>query len=300
MNFRYKCALQWLFSYLPYPNEWNYLAQKYLSRRAFPPDKVMEEKYQRALDNLEKFEKYCNKKLSDAVFYEFGAGWDLYLPMIFSTFGVGKLISTDLNPLSKVDAINHALSHVRRLADKNQIIPDKTLIFTKNNFRTILQEYFRINYQAPVDARYVSYSDNSIDFIYTNSVNQNIPQYILIDIVKECHRILKPDGIISFRQSYGDQWSYIDKSISRYNYLRYSEKQWKKYCPPLQYQNRLRHKDYLKIYHDAGFEVIEEQLDIPDDETRKMLENFPIAQEFREKYTIEELAINGSWMILKK
>jgi predicted SAM-dependent methyltransferase len=260
----------------------------------------MEEKYQRALDNLEMFEKYCGKKLSDVIFYEFGAGWDLYLPMIFSTFGVGKLISTDLNPLSKVDTLNHALNHVRRLAGKQQIVPENTLIFTKSNFHTILREYFRIDYQAPIDARHVSYLDNSIDFIYTNSVNEHIPKNILIGIVKECHRILKPDGIVSFRLSYADQWSYTDKSISQYNYLRYSEKQWKKYCPPLHYQNRLRHKDYLKLYHDAGFAVVEEQLDIPNDETKKMLEHFPIAQEFREKYTMDELAINGSWMILKK
>jgi hypothetical protein len=32
MNFRYKCILQWIFSCLPYSHDWNYLAQKYLTR----------------------------------------------------------------------------------------------------------------------------------------------------------------------------------------------------------------------------------------------------------------------------
>jgi predicted SAM-dependent methyltransferase len=258
----------------------------------------MEDKYQRVLEHLEVFEKYCGKKLSNSVFYEFGAGWDLYIPLIFSAFGVGKLISVDLNPLAKAEVMNYSLQYIRHFHGNNVI--HKTPTFTKKNYRTVLYDYFRIDYQAPCDARKVNLLDNSVDYIYTNSVIQNIPESSLFDIIRECHRIIAPNGLVSFRQSYADQWSYRDNSITKYNYLRYSEKQWKKYNPPIQYQNRMRHKDYLRIYTDAGFEVIEDHQDIPDDETRKMLEDFPIAQEFRDKYTMDELAINGSWTILRK
>jgi SAM-dependent methyltransferase len=285
---------------LPYPNEWNYLAQKYLSRKFPASESSMNLKYERAIGILEKFKKHSDKPLSESVFFEFGAGWDLFLPMILSLFDIGKIYCTDLTPLSKPGILNDSFQHVKRLVGKNQTIPESIPLFTSKNFRTVLCEYFRIDYQAPIDARHVNYLDNSIDCIYTNSVIQNIPSVILDDIVKECHRILKQDGIVSFRQSYADQWSYIDKSISRYNYLRYSEKEWKKYCPPLQYQNRLRHKDYLKIYHDAGFEVIEQELETPNEQEQEILKQLPISKEFLDKYTMNELMINGSWCILRK
>jgi SAM-dependent methyltransferase len=300
MNFRYKCALQWIFSYLPYPSEWNYFAQRYLSRKFPASDLGMNTKYERAVGILEKFKKYSEKPLSEAVFFEFGAGWDLYLPMILSTFGVGKIYSTDLTPLSKQFILNDSFRHVKRLAGKNQTVPSSVPLFTKKNFRTILQKYFRIEYEAPVDARNINRPDNSIDLIFTNSVIQNIPPFILTDIVKDCYRILSSGGLVSFRQSYADQWSYVDKSISRYNYLRYSEKEWKKYCPPLQYQNRLRHKDYVKMYTDAGFEIIEENLELPNKLEQEILKQLPISKEFLDKYTMDELIINGSWCILRK
>jgi hypothetical protein len=228
--------------------EWNYLAQKYLRGGSFSTSAAkMNTKYERAVEILEKFKKYSQKPLSDAVFFEYGAGWDLFIPMIISSFGTGKIYCTDINLLPKSDILNDSFQHVKRLADKDQTIFTNVPLFTNKNFRTILQKYFRIDYQAPIDARQLSHLDNSIDCIFANGVNANVPQNILIDIVKECHRILDPNGIVSFKQSYADQWSYIDKSISQYNYLRYSEKQWKKYCPPINYQNRLRHKDYLSI-----------------------------------------------------
>jgi predicted SAM-dependent methyltransferase len=261
----------------------------------------MRDKYRRSLNHLEKFEKYCDKKLSDSIFLEYGAGRDLYIPMILSTFGVGRLISIDLHPLAKAELLNTAWQNICVSA---HALPQETktqeLIFTKENFRDVLHDNFRIEYQAPADAQKMNFGNNSIDFIYTNSVNEHIPPNILFIIVKECFRVLSPNGIVSFRQSYADQWSYCDNSITKYNFLRYSEKEWKKYNPPIHYQSRLRHKDYLKIYMDSGFEILEDHRDIPDDETRKMLEHFPIAQEFRDKYTVDELAVNGGWTILKK
>jgi predicted SAM-dependent methyltransferase len=162
-----------------------------------------------------------------------------------------------------------------------------------------LAEKFRIHYYAPMDARKTCIQDASIDFFYSNVTLEHIPSDTIVPILKECYRILNSEGIFSVIIDYSDHWASFDKSITQYNYLKFPSKEWSKYNPSFQYQNRLRHSDYIRFFEQSGFEILSEEKFYPDQSQIEQLKIFPLANEFR-KYTFDDLAITGCWITGKK
>src|SRR5439155_13415093 len=121
-----------------------------------------------------------------------------------------------------------------------------------------LAERFGINYRAPGDARQTGLPARSLDCVTSSNTLEHIPRDDIRAILRECHRCLRDDGVMSFLIDYQDHYSYFDKKISGLNFLQYSDRTWMLYNPSLHYQNRLRHKDYLALFAETGWEVIEE------------------------------------------
>lgn len=55
-----------------------------------------------------------------------------------------------------------------------------------------------------------------------------------------------------------DHFAHFDKSITMYNFLKFSNKQWKWIDNNLMPQNRLRINDYKKMYAQLEINIIEE------------------------------------------
>ncbi|MBK6538738.1 MAG: methyltransferase domain-containing protein [Ignavibacteria bacterium] len=173
-------------------------------------------------------------------------------------------------------------------------------LLSEKNFRKILKENFSINYIAPLDARNTGIEANSIDFILSNATMEHIPEKDLPEIMNECYRILRPGGIISNVIDYRDHWSFFDNKISVYNYLQYSENEFEKINPSIMYQNRMRHKDYMKIIKQTGFKILEEIKNVPDEKEKKQLSEVRLNEHFQNYYTFEELCIKSSMLVLSK
>lgn len=105
--------------------------------------------------------------------------------------------------------------------------------------------------------------------------------------------------MLVFSIDYKDHYSYFDKSISPYNYMRFSQKEWRKYNSSLHYQNRLRHSDYRKMMLDAGFAILEENPAFPTAEQEEALRALPLHDDFRH-YDFDDLKILGSTFVLTK
>src|SRR5207245_10558273 len=95
---------------------------------------------------------------------------------------------------------------------------------------------------------------------------------------------------MSCRIDYTDHYSHFDKSISPYNFLQYSDKAWALFNPPLHYQNRLRHRDYLDLLRAAGFAVVEEQCREGTEADLQTRERGPLEQRLG-AYSLSERAI---------
>jgi len=132
----------------------------------------------------------------------------------------------------------------------------------------------------------------------TNTL-EHIPKKDILLILKESYRILNKGGILSVIIDYEDHWSFRDKNISVYNFLKYSSSEWKRYNPSLHYQNRMRHSDYLSLISQTDFKIVKNLPRYPNEIDKKTLKTLDIAEEYK-KYDLDDLSIKGSEIVLMK
>lgn len=135
---------------------------------------------------------------------------------------------------------------------------------------------------------------STFDMVVSNDVLEHVLIEELPSLLAHCRTLLKVDGLCSFYVNYGDHWARGDSSIGVHNFLRYSESTWALLNPPLQFQNRLRHSDYLRAFSDAGLVVRSEE------HQRAAPPSYSdVHKDFR-RYSRDELAIVGAWFTLSK
>jgi SAM-dependent methyltransferase len=234
------------------------------------------------------------------MYYEFGAGWNLVVPISMTYLGF-EVHCLDIRRLIIPELIRDSL---HKFALNKDVIPfqlnriEKVVPGSSDIIQFLKREH-GLYYHAPADARNTSFEDRSIDFISSTATLEHIPKEDILHILMESYRILSPGGIMSISIDYKDHWSYFDKNISIYNFLRYSDQEWQKYNPSLHYQNRLRHSDYMTLIAQTSFEVVGESPIIPNDHDLEVIETIALAEKFQ-SYDPRELAIRGSEIILLK
>jgi SAM-dependent methyltransferase len=273
-----KAALQRGLGILPQGERLNYLFQRHVARSLPGGEPVVRRKLARARQHLEAF----GRPAEDAVFYEFGAGWDLAIPLSYAALGVGRQVLVDIRPSARVELVNETLALLEREV-RSVGGPVSSL--------AELEERFGITYLAPRDARATGLEAGSIDFITSTDVCEHIPEADLAQIFRECKRLLKPGGTISCRIDLQDHYAYFDPSLSRYHFLRFSDRAWSLVNSPLHFQNRLREPDYRRLLEEAALEVVSWTPSGPSDEGLAELEAMELAPRFRNGYTPEQLGV---------
>ena len=246
-----KAALQRGLGLVPQGERLNYLFQRHVARSLPAGESVFRRKFARAEQHVAAYEEHGpGTPLADAVFYEFGVGWDLAIPLSYASLGVGRQVLVDIRPSARVELVNDSLSRLER--EPIQSLAE-------------LEERFGIEYLAPCDARATGLPAESVDFVSSTDVCEHVPEDDLAAIFRECFRLLRPGGAFSCRIDLQDHYSYFDRSLSRYNFLRFSEGTWALVNSPIHFQNRLRAPDYLRLVRDAGFELVLERPSGPDE-----------------------------------
>lgn len=301
MHFKYKSYLQSAFSAVPNGDKLNYFFQRYITKSLPRSEKKFNEKLfvtNRHIENFKEFNQ-LDPITKDRQYYEFGAGWDLIIPLAISHLGF-EVTCVDIRRLIIPEMIKDTLC---KLEKKNQTRLKKDyskLKFTsEKSILKLLKDDFNLNYFAPLDARKTNFKADSFDFITSSNTFEHIPKEDIYLILLECYRILKKGGVFSMRIDYQDHWSYFDKSISAYNYIQFSSKEWAKYNPSLHYQNRLRHSDYLDLIARTDFTIVKDQPRHPDAADLKLLTMLNKAKEFSH-YDINDLGIRGAEITLIK
>jgi len=156
----------------------------------------------------------------------------------------------------------------------------------------------RITYHAPADATRTGMERNSVDVVFLNSVLEHVKADVIVSMMEESERILRPGGLAIHSVNCGDHYAYGDKKVTAINYLQYSEAAWRFWNNDLMYQNRLRPCDIVGMAEKAGLEVILRK-QRPRESLMAMLEELELAPEFR-KYPREELCSTSVDFVARK
>ena len=300
MNWRVKALCQLGLSISPFGEMANYFAQRYVTRSVPPSDEFLRVLRAAAAEHIDTLNCNLAIPLSQALIYQFGAGWELGLPLLLWALGVEHQILADRRCLVRTGLVNHVLNQLGRMAGELELCrqPPRVLENDWERALTTLREYYGIDYRAPQDAACTGLRDGTIDCVVAFKTLEHIPQLALKGILAKCRRVLKPDGLMLFRIDYQDHYSYCDENISAYNFLRYSDRTWRFFNPYLHYQNRLRHPDYVAAFQGAGLEMLHQNRIGPSDEDLKQVRGLGLAAGFR-RYTVDELAVCRALFVLR-
>jgi SAM-dependent methyltransferase len=294
MRWLAKAALQRCLGFLPEQGErLNYVFQRRVLRSLPVGDATLRQKFARALSHLGAYEEHGpGVPPAEATFFEFGAGWDLAIPLAYSLLGVGRQVLVDIRPSARSELVSDTIAAFERLRPALEATAGRDLRNLGGGIASLseLQSRFGIRYLAPCDARDTGLPGGTIDFISSTDTCEHIPPADLAAIFTECQRLLRPGGVFSCRIDLQDHYSYFDPSLSRYNFLRFPDRTWALVNSPLHFQNRLRAPDYLRLVREASFELLVENPSGPNERGRTELETFPLAERFR-GYSVDELGV---------
>jgi len=232
----------------------HYFLQRHVTRTWPRPARTLDALWDVAANVIGDYKSHCAGTPPGSVL-ELGAGRDLAVPLALRAMGVRVVYSVDVSRLARLPLIRHAAAHMARKARS----PAPRLESWKD------LERLNIIYRAPV--RDDDWSAE-VDCSCSNEVLEHVPRVELGAALRGLRRATRTGGLAIHRIDYSDHYARSDKRISRLNFLKFADEQWSKYNSGMQHVNRLRHSDYVRLFRQAGFTVIDESFvpgDVPDD-----------------------------------
>jgi SAM-dependent methyltransferase len=302
-----KAITQKIISYLPGSEKINCFFQKHVTGGVRLTDEYFGLKLQHASDHYLAFQRYGQSE-AGKIILELGTGWYPVIPLFFYLAGSGRVISIDIQRWMTRDTQQLTLLKMlewHRRGLLNDLLPGSgrerlerlaDIVSDPDAFDT-----GRVNEMIGLtplitDAANLDLPDESVDFICSNNTLEHIPAGKLRDILKEFNRVLKPGGIMSHFIDMSDHFAHFDHAITIYNFLKFSERQWRILDNRIQPQNRLRFRDYQQIYEETGLPVTET---IVREGAPEELERIRVHVCFS-RYSTQELAISHATIISQK
>ena len=233
---------------------------------------------------------------------EIGTGHVPQVPLAFYLLGAAETSTYDLNRRMEEEtslrSIDFVVSQTDRCAGLLSSSGVSSVEDIARRARALEHHTFAeslniagIRYHAPANAAQTGLPSQSVDCVYSVTTFEHIAASPLQEILKETARILTPDGIGIHLIDLSDHFAHTDASISRANFLRYSDWQWQQIAGnSFQYCNRLRAPEYLSLFRQAGLEILRWKPKV-DERARLQLED-KVLQPHRQfqHFTQDELA----------
>jgi SAM-dependent methyltransferase len=300
-----KASVQRAVAALPAARYWHELLQQYVARSL----NLTDEKFYSRLDvcraHLEHFKSHAEPIRDGINVVELGTGWFSTVPIALWLCGADKVRTYDIvqhltsarltATLQKFVDTDHngtLMDHlpgadagrVTRLAslvdDARRAAPAELL--KRIGIEYIVQDFTR-NDIPP----------QSVDLIISHAVFEYPDPDLIMDLLKEFRRILRPGGVMSHWIDLRDEYAYFDNKITPYNFLRFSPQSWRLINNPLIPLNRLRISDFRRAIGQAGFRIVEENIVRGE---QADLARVPLAREFR-AYATDDLLALDAWLV---
>lgn len=254
-------------SFLPFSYNLNFFFQKYITRGIELSDEYFEARLLHCARHYQYFRKYNSVK--DFSHLELGAGWYPIVPTGMFLYGADNITTVDIHRFSNEKYTQEVLRKFLEYHKKEKL--EKFLpAHSKERLKIVLQEaehpsadYYalmekhNITYMV-MDVRKLPLPDKSFDLVTSNNTFEHIAPPVLEDILQKLTGLCKEGGVMSHAIDMSDHFAHFDKSISVYNFLKFSDAQWKWIDNKIQPQNRLRIYDYRKICKKLSIPLTEE------------------------------------------
>ena len=260
-----KAAVQKTISALPYKNRLNYIFQKHVTKRVQLTDELFEDKLIHCATHVAAFEKYATTEKDSAL--EIGTGWYPIVPIGLYLTGFSNIVSIDISPLVSRESV---IAAVDRYSEYNR--SGKLSVFLSKVDKTRLEKArelasgrlsaFELMKEMGIrlvigDAGLRNFRDDSFCLIHSNNTLEHINPQALRQIFEDFKRILHPNGIMSHNIDMSDHFAHLDQSITSFNFLKFSDRQWRLIDNSIQPQNRLRISDFERLLVASGFELLD-------------------------------------------
>ena len=305
-----KSALQRVVSMLPHRQKWNELFQKFGTRSLDIGTGQLQTRLEHTrthLDNFLKFQDEGNPTSNEFTVLELGTGWYPWIALGLRLCGAGEIWTIDIDPLLRSERIGQLVRLLCEFDDQKKLqilLPHaqrKRIDQLREwadlaDFEPPEQFLKRFNIHVLVgDAQKTSLPSGSIDLFCSTGVLEYLPPPVFRGILAEFRRLGSPKAIMSHWVSLIDQFSYFDRSITPFNFLKYTQRQWRYLNSPLIWQNRMRINDYRTLLSEGGYQILQETnvSGKPED-----LATIRLAPEFQ-SYATEDLLVLTSWLVAK-
>lgn len=301
-----KAVVQKVISYFPYSYKINFFFQKYITCGVCLTDEYFEDKLLHAYKHLLFYREIKGNEQYPARYLELGTGWYPVVPLCFWLNGSEDIFTVDISPLLSKKALLITLNkffdwYQKGILEKYLVlrkermeIIKKVLVDNKEKSLNDLLKIFNMTYIVG-DASKIKIKN--IDFVTSNNVLEHIYPQFLIPILENLYfNVLREGGIMSHFIDMSDHFAHADKSINIYNFLKFSDAQWKWIDNTIQPQNRLRLKEYEILFKSINipFKVNEFRKGEPE-----LLKGIRINERFL-KFSTEEMAISHAYVVSKK
>lgn len=296
-----KAAVQKTISFLPGRHRINFLFQKYLTGGVRWRDELFEDKLSHLQQHLEAFAQHGSGEMKSTL--ELGTGWYPIVPVGLFLAGSDEVVTVDLTNLMSDQAIRQTINGYQQLirngipeAFQNFWQPERVDALLKIKPEDLQRKELLValNIEALVgDARQLDYPPGHFDLIHSNNVFEHVDPAVLGGILQKFRKLLRKGGVNCHFIDMSDHFAHLDQSISIYNYLQYSERQWALIDNSVQPQNRWRLPQYRTLYQERGLKIKEEILRPGDPQALAQLR---LAKPFRE-LDAQAVAVSHAYLI---
>ncbi|NHN27028.1 hypothetical protein FIA58_015195 [Flavobacterium jejuense] len=222
---------------------------------------------------IRKFD-YCKSDFlkKDRVALEIGTGYSAISVVVLRLLGFKKIVTVDVTSdlifssfkkqskyLNEDVFLNEIVS--KSIYSKNEILKLIDVILSKETFNELF-EFLNVIYIAPYQFDDIEKHVLSIDYITSQVVLEHVHPDILNSLFEKTCKWLVDDGLsvhtINFIDHFANPGFFQDKSISEFNFLRFSDKYWNYWAGnSIAYTNRLSYVYYLELCEKNKLTVVD-------------------------------------------
>jgi SAM-dependent methyltransferase len=239
----------------------------------------------------------CDFEVDGKVGLEIGTGWIPTIPIIHWLHGARRFYLTDVVryldrqtlDLAKRNVQAHRDLIASRLGEPQRRLPQA-------QSESAALGHFGFEYFAPI--KWHQTPPESVDYVISRAVLEHISAQQIPGLLSSVSSVLKPGGLIASIIDNSDHFQHEDHTISRLNFLKFSDRTWSLICWLTDHQNRLRHSDYQRMLSSSDLRIVHEE-SYTDPEALIAAGKLPMHPRFR-TYDLEDLAILTSCFVLRK